>query len=67
MVRGFWRENHSLFTWRFGRSQISISVAFLNTCKYTIWLSEESDHFVGEVWDMIERPVEVMPGAWPKE
>jgi hypothetical protein len=32
-----------------------------------IWLSEESDSFVGEFWDMIERPVEVMPGAWPKE
>jgi hypothetical protein len=32
-----------------------------------IWLSEESDSFVGEFWDMIERPVEVMPGAWPNE
>lgn len=32
-----------------------------------IWLSEESDSFVGEFWDMIERPAEVMPGAWPKE
>lgn len=32
-----------------------------------IWLSEETDSFVGEFWDMIERPVEVMPGAWPKE
>jgi hypothetical protein len=32
-----------------------------------IWLSEESDLFVGEFWDMIEWPVKVMPGTWPKE
>lgn len=32
-----------------------------------VWLSEPSDHFAGEFWDMIERPVEVMPGAWPIE
>lgn len=32
-----------------------------------IWLSAESDSFVGEFWDMIERPGEVMPGAWPNE
>ena len=31
-----------------------------------VWLSEESDSFVGEFWDMIERPIEVMPGSWPK-
>lgn len=31
-----------------------------------IWLPEASDPFVGEFWDMIERPVEEMPGSWPE-
>ncbi|CAI7632127.1 unnamed protein product [Penicillium discolor] len=30
-----------------------------------VWVSEPSDSLVGEFWDLIERPVEVMPGAWP--
>ncbi|OQD98846.1 hypothetical protein PENSOL_c008G11130 [Penicillium solitum] len=30
-----------------------------------LWVSEPSDSLVGEFWDLIERPVEVMPGAWP--
>jgi hypothetical protein len=34
---------------------------------WNIWLAEASDAFVGQFWDIIERPVEVMPGAWPEE
>ena len=30
-----------------------------------LWVSEPSDSLAGEFWDLIERPVEVMPGAWP--
>lgn len=32
-----------------------------------IWMSDPTDSYVGEFWEMIERPVEVMPGAWPQE
>ncbi|OJJ55021.1 hypothetical protein ASPSYDRAFT_439518 [Aspergillus sydowii CBS 593.65] len=32
-----------------------------------MWLAEASDRFVGEFWDMIERPVEEMPGSWPEK
>lgn len=32
-----------------------------------IWLSDPTDSYVGEFWNMIARPVEVMPGAWPQE
>lgn len=32
-----------------------------------LWMSDPTDSYVGEFWDMIERPVEVMPGAWPQE
>lgn len=32
-----------------------------------LWLSDPTDEYVGEFWNMIERPVEVMPGAWPQE
>lgn len=32
-----------------------------------LWMSDPTDTYVGEFWDMIERPVEVMPGAWPQE
>lgn len=34
---------------------------------WNMWLAETSDAFVGQFWDIIERPVEVMPGAWPRE
>jgi hypothetical protein len=34
---------------------------------WNMWLAETSDAFVGQFWDIIERPVEVMPGAWPGE
>ncbi|KAJ5955478.1 hypothetical protein N7501_009757 [Penicillium viridicatum] len=30
-----------------------------------LWVSEPTDSLAGEFWDLIERPVEVMPGAWP--
>ncbi|KAJ5546625.1 hypothetical protein N7494_004210 [Penicillium frequentans] len=32
---------------------------------WNMWLAEASDDFVGQFWEIIERPVEVMPGAWP--
>lgn len=32
---------------------------------WNMWLAEASDDFVGHSWELIERPVEVMPGAWP--
>lgn len=31
-----------------------------------MWLSEASDPFVGQFWEMVERPVEEMPGSWPE-
>lgn len=32
-----------------------------------LWISDPTDSYVGEFWNMIERPVEVMPGSWPQE
>jgi hypothetical protein len=32
-----------------------------------LWISEASDLFAGEFWDMIQREEEVMPGAWPDD
>ena len=34
---------------------------------WDIWVSERSDHYAGEFWEMIEMEPEVMPGAWPVE
>jgi hypothetical protein len=32
-----------------------------------IWLSDPTDSYVGDFWNMVTRPVEVMPGAWPQD
>jgi hypothetical protein len=32
---------------------------------WALWLSERSDCYVGEFWDLVDKPVKVMPGAWP--
>lgn len=32
-----------------------------------IWLSEGSDSFAGDFWDLIERPTQSMPGEWPDQ
>jgi hypothetical protein len=34
---------------------------------WRIWLSEASDLLAGQFWEMIERPVDVTPGAWPED
>ncbi|PKY03247.1 hypothetical protein P168DRAFT_305556 [Aspergillus campestris IBT 28561] len=34
---------------------------------WDIWVSEKSDYYAGEFWEMIEMEPEVMPGAWPVE
>jgi hypothetical protein len=33
---------------------------------WTLWLSERSDSFSGEFWEMVEEPDPVIPGAWPE-
>ncbi|KAJ5771366.1 uncharacterized protein N7511_003417 [Penicillium nucicola] len=32
---------------------------------WKLWLSERSDGYSGEFWEMIDEPVPVIPGAWP--
>ncbi|PLB41296.1 uncharacterized protein BDW47DRAFT_133687 [Aspergillus candidus] len=32
---------------------------------WNIWVSEKTDHYAGEFWEMIEMEPEEMPGAWP--
>ena len=32
---------------------------------WCIWLSEGSDSFAGDFWDLVDRPVKLMPGTWP--
>jgi hypothetical protein len=34
---------------------------------WNIWLSEFSDSYAGEFWDLFEQEIEVMPGSWPVE
>jgi hypothetical protein len=34
---------------------------------WCIFMSEGSDSFVGGFWDLMERPVELMPGKWPDD
>ena len=31
---------------------------------WKVWLSEPSDEFAGEFWDMLEHPERTIPGAW---
>ncbi|KAJ6022447.1 hypothetical protein N7460_012842 [Penicillium canescens] len=32
---------------------------------WALWLSERSDDYSGDFWEMVEQPVTVIPGAWP--
>ena len=34
---------------------------------WKLWMSETSDGFVGDFWDLVERQGDVMPGAWPTD
>jgi hypothetical protein len=49
--------NHRLINFTYGTSPHD----------WHLWISEKSDLFAGEFWDMIQREEEVMPGAWPDD
>jgi hypothetical protein len=49
--------NHRLINFTYGTSPHD----------WHLWISEKSDLFAGQFWDMIEREEEVMPGAWPDD
>ncbi|KAJ5885422.1 hypothetical protein N7495_009932 [Penicillium taxi] len=37
-----------------------------NSENWSLWLSERSDCYSREFWEIVEQPVTVIPGAWPE-
>lgn len=54
--------------WRNGPCRQLIGFSYGSSPRdWRFWFSETSDHFAGEFWALIEKPIEMMPGAWPDQ